>query len=446
MHNVTSKDIGYVVDNRLCLSCGACAAACSKKAITLHETLGGYLYPKVDYLNCVHCGLCLKVCPGVQYNDRVHDAYLCVPHSESILEAYVGRSLDEEIYENAQSGGVVTGILKDMLQRNAVDAVLCAVMTHAIPPRGEAILIGNPHKLLQAQKSKYVPVPLLKNLREQLKVQNKIAVVGLPCHMQGLELLKSALPEIEDKIVLRIGLVCDRILTAKSIDWLTKQATEKPVSHIIYRDKTRSGYPGDPSVETNNGEIIMLKAADRMAIKDFFTPVRCRLCLDKLNVKADIVCGDPHGVEGVDRINGETLVLVRNERGKHVIEDVAGVGKIDLRSVSVATAVNGQCIDQRVRDWKAYLQAWKGLEMPLPEGVERQQVNGKKILKVFENDLKQGLTLDTYDKASVIYKAAAGWLRKKRLKIVVLDIFKIIRNVFVKIVCILIITIENKGA
>jgi|AntAceMinimDraft_16_1070373.scaffolds.fasta_scaffold43124_2 coenzyme F420 hydrogenase subunit beta len=261
MPDTTRKDIGYVVDNRLCLSCGACAAACSKKSITFNETSGGYLYPKIDYLSCVHCGLCLEVCPGARYIEEVHNTYLTGPHSESILDVYVGRSLDDHIYRNAQSGGIVTGLLKDLLQRNAVDAVLCAEMAHVSPPRGEAVLVRIPHELNRAQKSKYAPIPLLEHLREYLKCHSKIAVVGLPCHMQGLEHLMKVIPEIEDKIVLRIGLICDRILTAKSIDWLSKQGTDSPVSQIIYKDKTRSGYPGDPSVETTDGKIIMLKAA-----------------------------------------------------------------------------------------------------------------------------------------------------------------------------------------
>ena len=155
----------------------------------------------------------------------------------------------------------MTGLLKDLLQRNAVDAVLCAEMAHVSPPRGEAVLVRIPHELNRAQKSKYAPIPLLEHLREYLKCHSKIAVVGLPCHMQGLEHLMKVIPEIEDKIVLRIGLICDRILTAKSIDWLSKQGTDSPVSQIIYRDKMRSGYPGDPSVETTDGKIIMLKAA-----------------------------------------------------------------------------------------------------------------------------------------------------------------------------------------
>ncbi|NTV91152.1 MAG: 4Fe-4S dicluster domain-containing protein [Clostridiales bacterium] len=426
---MTKKDIGYVVDNRLCLSCGACATVCSKKSITFHETLGGYFYPEIEYSTCVQCGFCIDVCPGIHYIAQIHDIYLTNNNSNSINEVLIGRAVDDHIYCNAQSGGVVTGLLKDMLQRHIIDAVLCAGMNYNSPPRGEALFITDLSNLLQAQKSKYVPVPLLENLRNYLKKYDKIAVVGLPCHMHGLELLKNVIPEIKNKISIRIGLICDRILTAKSIDFLAKQATEKQVSHIIFRDKRRSGYPGDPSVEATDGEIIMMKASDRMVIKDFFTPVRCRLCLDKLNVSADIVCGDPHGMDGVDRLHGETLVFVRNDRGKQAIREAVEFENIALRSASITDAVNGQRIDQRVKDWRAYLQAWKSIGMFLPEGVEKKQVIGKKSLKVYENDIKQGLSLDRYKSVEEMFKAVDGFLKKKQMKRMIFTPLKLVKKV-----------------
>jgi len=213
----------------------------------------------------------------------------------------------------------------------------------------------------------------------------------------------------------------------------TEKYRPKTFDDLIFKDKMRSIYPGDPSIETTDGEIIMLKAADRMAIKDFFTPVRCRLCLDKMNAGADIVCGDPHGIDGVNRVHGETLVFVRSERGRNVIDDAVGEGVIKLRTVSVAKAINGQYIDQRVKDWKAYLQAWKGLKMPLPDGAENLQGNGKTGIKVYEYNLRQGLSLDNYDSVNEMFKAVDGWLNKKRMKRVMGAPLRVVQKVGKKI-------------
>jgi coenzyme F420 hydrogenase subunit beta len=406
-------DIGYAVENQLCLSCGACAAACSKRSIVFRETSGGYLYPVIDYSSCVQCGVCIKVCPGVHYDESVHETYLNGSTSNSIIQAYVGKSLDENVFRNAQSGGVVTGLVKHLLDSKKIDAVLCAGMTYSSPPRGEVLLVNSSDKLYSTQKSKYVPIPLLENIQSYIKDYENIAVVGLPCHLQGLKKLIGQFPMMREKNILQVGLICDRILSAVSIDYLSAKATTKTVSHIIFRDKTKTGYPGNPTVETSDFEVIELDSKDRMEIKDFFTPGRCRLCLDKLNVCADIVCGDPHGLDGIDRQNGETLVLVRSQKGKIALTDTEQI--LRLRSVDITKAVDGQHIIQRINDWKSYLQSWKDMGKPLPVGGEIFNRLADKRLRKYRNNIKLGLQLDVYHSNKDIFEAVDRWLIEKKI-------------------------------
>ena len=46
-----------------CSGCSACMNICPKSAITMEENSEGFLYPVIDELKCVHCGLCNRVCP-----------------------------------------------------------------------------------------------------------------------------------------------------------------------------------------------------------------------------------------------------------------------------------------------------------------------------------------------------------------------------------------------
>lgn len=46
-----------------CCGCTACYAICSKKAIVMIEDDEGFEYPEIDNNKCVHCYMCLKVCP-----------------------------------------------------------------------------------------------------------------------------------------------------------------------------------------------------------------------------------------------------------------------------------------------------------------------------------------------------------------------------------------------
>ena len=134
----------------------------------------------------------------------------------------------------------------------------------------------------------------------------------------------------------------------------------------MFRDKTSPSYPGNPVVFTNDGEKKVLSSSLRMTVKDFFTPVRCRLCFDKLNVFADVVLGDPHSLTGVDRLNGETLVLVRSEIGRKFVEEASRSGVVELRERSIEQAVNGQGVEKKRIEWSGYMKAWSDMGISQP--------------------------------------------------------------------------------
>lgn len=85
-------------------------------------------------------------------------------------------------------------------------------------------------------------------------------------------------------------------------------------------------------------------------MKDFFTPTRCMLCFDKMNIYSDIVLGDPHGVENTDKENGESLVLVRTSLGKDIVNDAIANNFINLRDASLEQAISGQGIELKEKN------------------------------------------------------------------------------------------------
>lgn len=71
-----------------CSGCNVCAEACPKHCIEMIPDRKGFLYPKVNTVTCVDCGVCVKVCPFEEGNIKLN----------SPLTAYAAWNKDREQY------------------------------------------------------------------------------------------------------------------------------------------------------------------------------------------------------------------------------------------------------------------------------------------------------------------------------------------------------------
>ncbi len=410
-------NVSKVVSQYLCHSCGACYAVCKNKAINFEETSGGYLFPKIDSRLCSQCGLCYEVCPGLHSGPSMTAGLQDDPFVGSILSCELGRATDKETYKNSQSGGIATALLDHLLETGQVKAAIVAVMQRGAPPRGKVLIARNTLDLQAAQKSKYVPIPLLTAIPQIKAIDGCVALVGLPCHIHGLINLFDTDPVLRTKVIIKIGLVCDRIMTNSAIDFMGCKAAPSEISNLVFRDKQKPSYPGNPVVTIGDEKEIVLKASFRMAIKDFFTPLRCRLCFDKLNVFSDLVLGDPHNIKNADRHSGETLLITRTEVGKNFVSDTFINKKILLRPVDTQEVLSGQKIYQKRQDWGGYMKAQSlfGRNSPEYPGRLLKYVGfpDEKSKKYIET-LQLCLRLDEYGSRPELFKEARKWLIKRR--------------------------------
>lgn len=359
-------DITQVVDNYLCHSCGSCFSACGHDCIEFNTTEAGYLFPKIDYDKCTDCELCYDVCPGDHFTDRLKEQTSTDPFIGDTICSYVGKATDDFIYKNSQSGGAATAILKYLFESGKIEAAIVTSMNMHCESYSEAKIVTSVDDLLEAQKSKYIPTNINSLMQKVQKLDGTVALVGLSCHMHGLENLLTIKKKLRNKII-KIGLICDRVLLSSSVDFFLSKTTNEPIEKFVFRDTTNTGYPGDISVITNNNQVKVLNRKSRMIMKDYFTPTRCMLCFDKMNIYSDIVVGDPHGIEGVDRINGESLVISRTDLGDKIVEKVQQHGSARLRQVDTNTALNGQKISKKRTQWNAYINAWGELGFKRPD-------------------------------------------------------------------------------
>lgn len=411
-------DVSHIVTSYLCHTCGACAAICPSNAIEYQENVGGYVAPIIDRKKCSACSLCYQVCPGRKLGKTLSDLIdQRNPFVGKILSCEVGKATDKAIFENGQSGGVLTALLTHLLVSGQIEAALIVTTPDAIPPCAKVIVATSPSDLIAAQKSKYSPVPMLQALRDMDELKGRLAVVGPACRFHGLHNLLEMMPKLLRHPPLKLGLICDRVMTSAAVDFLGCQATKSSINKLVWRDKRCPSYPGNPVIYTTKGDKIVLKASQRIAIKDFFTPIRCRFCFDKLNIFADVVFGDPHGIKEIDRVGGETLVLVRTKIGQEIVNSAKDTGTVILHGISKESAVTGQGISQKRIEWINFIKAWQKMGYiapcyPFPLYNLDCDCSSHRYHKL----LQQGLALDKFISRDELLSTANRWLFVQKIK------------------------------
>ena len=396
------QNISVVAQARLCNTCGACFGVCPAKAVDYQETVGGYFLPVVDEDACIQCGLCFEVCPGVHFGKTLTSAMPKDPFVGKALESFVGKATDKKIYENSQSGGIVSALLVHALNTGRITGAVTVAMQPGSPPRPVARISKTVQEIRQAQKSKYCPVPVLGFLRELKDQEDPVAVVGTSCQIHGLKNVLDKKPKLQNKVAFTVGLVCERVLTYSAVDYFLSKAkikSEQKNSNIHFKDKIASGwYPGDVHVFSVNGESVIIPSRTRMQIKDYFTPARCRLCFDKMNVFSDITVGDPHGLDGVDRKRGESMMVARTELGHEIICSAKEQGAINIRPTEYAQVLKGQDINKKREQWKGYCIAWaeSGRDLPSFYSQVAENVGINPDSLKYRKDLEHSLSLDDF--------------------------------------------------
>lgn len=431
------NNIYPVSEALMCSACGACKAICPKDAITFTYSSIGRKYATVNN-SCINCGLCIKVCPSLkkQYNtdtSEQSDKYI-----GNILDVMTGRAINENIFSNAQSGGLCTALLIYLFQTNKIDAAVVCKMSYGKTPVVSATIVTQPEELYECQKSCYTPVDILSALKDT-QHYSSIAVVGLPCHIQGSRTLANISKKFQN-IKYRIGLICDRTLCQGiqntmlsyfheaddvKIDWRRKNFTQ---DNVYYPYKT-----APVVVYYKNKKEYILPNLYRFTLKDMFTPPRCRVCYDKLNTQADIVLGDPWGMKEIDYNKGNSVIIIRSQTGKKIIEDMRVKNFIVAQKSNIDELLKGQSISLRRLNVSCYSTALKAIPAKLDSYLYNQQDISslpKKQIKKAEKEIIQFIKFEKQSPQKVIMLAKRKiYFANKREQFKKLPIIKILKKI-----------------
>ncbi len=358
---------------RLCLGCGACVVSCDQKAITMKDICDQGLRPLVDGSRCNRCGMCLRACPGLgiayEGSDEGDPSQSFRKSWGSFLEIWEGYATDPEIRFLGSSGGAATALALFCVEQGLVEGVLHVGKDQGEPWRNRTMVSRSRAELLSNTGSRYSPASPCEGLGLAEQSSSPFAFVGKPCDMHGLRKLQMQRTRLKESITLAIGIFCAGTPSTQGLlDLLDKlQTSRNDVQDIRFRGK---GWPGLFSVGLRNGHgrSPSLSYAESWGFLNRYRPFRCSLCPDGTSEFADISCGDPWYREPSGGDPGRSMVLVRTERGREILQAALKAGYLNLEKADPKIIKGSQInlLNKRRAVW-GRIAAMKAFGLPTPD-------------------------------------------------------------------------------
>lgn len=330
----------------------------------MRRDAAGFLVASVDGKVCVSCGQCLASCPGRSEN-------ACDDVRAVSRGGFLAHATSAELRLQGQSGGVVSALVEHLLSTHRVDG---AILTrfNAVTRRAESFCARTIEEARTAVGSCYCQSPVVATALAHRA--ERLVVVALGCQANALARLRAS-GLLSDKTIV-LGLVCAGNYSGDYIDRLAELAGMRPecVKMFRFRDKIRHGWPGEVSI-SDGSQTVYLPAKTRAQLKSVYEVPACLNCLDKLNTSADIVFGDPWGLDDRDRRDGDSVGIVRTERGAKLILEIRETGAVDLEEVPVEAITKGQkTADLRVKMHKPWFSQQRAFAQSIQAKTSRMGV------------------------------------------------------------------------
>jgi coenzyme F420-reducing hydrogenase beta subunit len=228
----------------------------------------------------------------------------------------------------ASSGGLIKEVLRNVLSSEDIDGVIA--LDHVAGIDFAARLVTTPEDVDTLPGSIYhnlKQTPALQILRDS---PGRFALVAIPCQLEGMySWIRAQAPELRDKIVLTVGLLCGWQYSHHSINAMGEYLGYDPatISDISYRG---GGPVGKLTVTTTDGEVYTAsRRVDfgyQVAFDRHFNTNRCHVCINHSNFLADLVVGDAWLPSTVFTKTGVSLVVCRTEFAETVLKRLVDNG------------------------------------------------------------------------------------------------------------------------
>jgi coenzyme F420 hydrogenase subunit beta len=379
------RGLARIIDGGLCHRCGSCVGLCPTGVLGVSDEG----YPEVQHLSsCTDCDLCVKVCPGDEFNVQEHHKKMFgveLDHEDThghFLEGIVSHSTDPLIQEKSTSGGLVTALLLDLLEKGEIDGAITIQSDEATLWKGKPSIARTPESLKSAMKSKYAISPTNVVLSEIRNLPGKYAVVGLPCQIHGIVKAKELDQRIAERVVLTVALFCHAAIEHDAFKIIWESLGEH--TNGAKRFVSRIGkHPGTPYLEKADGSLYPVYFGEKTGYRPtsieminilyrLYTPSRCLTCFDATGLFADIAVGDPWMAppdKSVDFYKGWSFALIRNNKAAAMVKRMEDAGSLKVVHLTERETRKCNTMMSHEKLWRAFrmIETHRRQGKPIPE-------------------------------------------------------------------------------
>ncbi len=302
-----------------CCGCTACMTVCPKNAISMKPDEKGFLYPQIDEVKCVECGLCVKSC-AFQNGYRK-------PDDSDAPFVYAVKHKNFEERKTSRSGGMFIALSDWILSHNGVIyGAGYGDDFYVMHKRAE-----DKKSLFEFKGSKYVQSDMntiFSQVIDDLKNDRYVLFSGTPCQTAGLY---SCLKNVNTEKLYVCDIVCHG--TPSPYIWkdylaFSKKKYKSTVRKVDFRDKSYGWNKHYESFWFKNGKKVTSDIYTRLFYKHIMLRPSCGNCKYTNTTRpSDITLADFWGINkavpGFSDNKGVSLVFVNTEKGRNIFDIVS---------------------------------------------------------------------------------------------------------------------------
>jgi coenzyme F420-reducing hydrogenase beta subunit len=367
-----------IVRSGLCIGCGSCVARSGVPGTRMKWDDYGQLKPDGprEWYNRPSETF-TKTCPfsphALNEDHLAVGLYPSAPHKDAALgrfqTAYVGYAAEDDFRLQGSSGGMVTWVAAELMRKGLIDGVAHVAPVEDPQTEGKFFqykISRTEEEVRAGAKSRYYPIELSEVLKMIREVPGRYAIVGIPCFIKAIHLLRTQDAVLRDRIRYTLGLFCGHMKSARFVEsfaWQMKVPV-KEIQKVEFRYK----YPGRPAnwynaaLTLRDGTVVnqdWWHLADGDWGAGFFMNSACNFCDDVVGETADISFGDawvePYSSDG----RGTNVVVVRSPEVDQMVADAIKEGRLQLDVVDAPFVEQTQAAGFRQRrEGLSYRLAW----------------------------------------------------------------------------------------